>query len=1031
MPQRSLLTFILALLCLGQVTMAQPVGTIQPDAYQKGVRLFDKDMFSAAIQSFQEFLNANAEGPRTIWVQNALYYKALCGLHLYHQNAEAEMEQFIARFPEHPKAQSAHFDLANFYFKEKDYRRSLEYFEKVDYDLLPPEKRNEAYFRTGYAYFTRKAFAEALTPFNRVKRTSNAYTSAANYYAGIVEMEMGKYSEALYDFQRAEESDNYKEAIPYLIVQVYYKQQNFDALLSYYDEVKDREALKNRDQINLLVGDAYFQKEQYQKAAEIFNENGASQTRDENLQYRIGYANFISGNLEEARPILEEIGLRSDTLAQYASYYLGQIYLKQDQQNYARNAFNRAGDFSFDAKLKEEARFQEAKVAFAQQDFTAAIDLLKTFVKDYPKSSHRTEAEELLSQSFLKTKNYPVAIQYIESLPRQSPAIKKAYQAVTYYYGADLFNDGKFYLSVQNFTKSVSAPVDKAMAAKAYFWMGEAYSIGKRYEDAINAYGNVFRFAEGSDITFIKSRYGIGYAYYNTKQYEKALVHFKKYTEAIEQYHLTLFYKDALLRLADCYYVNKAYAAAIQVYQKALDQQSPEKDYIYFQMGLVKSIQNEGAAAKQYFDKVIKEFPDSRYGDNALFQRATVDFENGSYQEAVTYYQKLISQYTQSTLVPYALLNQAIAYYNLKNYKASEANYKEILDNYMTHPKANSALLGLQEVLAVEGKSDEMSQYLAAYKRAHPDDKDLASIEFESAKSLYFNQQYEKAIPALKTYMEQNKEQANYYDAQYYLADSYYRNGQAEDALPVFKSVVEAGKSMFAQRALEKTGELLMQKGAYDQAVPYYQQLAAQANTKKQQFYAWSGMLKAYYFLANYDSVNAYADKIIQLGNVTVNAQSMAYLYKGKAAFSKGNYSDAEEQFINTINAAKDEYAAEAKYLMATIYYNQKQYKRSLQTLFEFNDMFSNYDRWLGKSFLLIADNYLAQGETYQAKATLKSVADKSPVAEIVSEAKAKLKKLEEETQQKKQVQDSVSQDQMILKTDSVMTQVKDSTDEK
>ena len=54
----------------------------------------------------------------------------------------------------------------------------------------------------------------------------------------------------------------------------------------------------------------------------------------------------------------------------------------------------------------------------------------------------------------------------------------------------------------------------------------------------------------------------------------------------------------------------------------------------------------------------------------------------------------------------------------------------------------------------------------------------------------------------------------------------------------------------------------------------------------------------------------------------------------------------------------------------------------------------------MGKSFILIADNYLALGEDFQAKATLQSVIDNSPIEEIIDEAQLKMLTLEEKVKE-------------------------------
>jgi hypothetical protein len=56
---------------------------------------------------------------------------------------------------------------------------------------------------------------------------------------------------------------------------------------------------------------------------------------------------------------------------------------------------------------------------------------------------------------------------------------------------------------------------------------------------------------------------------------------------------------------------------------------------------------------------------------------------------------------------------------------------------------------------------------------------------------------------------------------------------------------------------------------------------------------------------------------------------------------------------------------------------------------------FSTYEVWVGKAFLLLADNFAAQNDVFQARATLQSL-DKFPLQSIKDQAKAKLKQLEQ-----------------------------------
>jgi hypothetical protein len=76
--------------------------------------------------------------------------------------------------------------------------------------------------------------------------------------------------------------------------------------------------------------------------------------------------------------------------------------------------------------------------------------------------------------------------------------------------------------------------------------------------------------------------------------------------------------------------------------------------------------------------------------------------------------------------------------------------------------------------------------------------------------------------------------------------------------------------------------------------------------------------------------------------------------------------------------------------------YNQGQYKPSLDALFRLSKEFPMDDDLRGKNFLLIADNYIGLKEYFQAKATLNSIIARSPNRNIVTEARKKLKSIED-----------------------------------
>jgi tetratricopeptide (TPR) repeat protein len=226
--------------------------------YKTGVELMAQNQFSAARENFNQYLSLSpATGNQK---QDAEYYKAICSLNLYHVDAEKQLQDFIENNPSSAKASVAYADLATFFYNEKNYKKAATYFGKADFDALSPSEQNTARFRWGYSLFSQKILKEALDQFNYIKASGGQYGPAASYYAGFAEYSTGDFVNALTDLKRAEQAEAYANLVPFMIANVYYKQKDYDALISYAQTVVGRKDLANAEEIALLSAEAYYKK---------------------------------------------------------------------------------------------------------------------------------------------------------------------------------------------------------------------------------------------------------------------------------------------------------------------------------------------------------------------------------------------------------------------------------------------------------------------------------------------------------------------------------------------------------------------------------------------------------------------------------------------------------------------------------------------------------------------------------------------------------------------------------------------------
>ncbi|MEQ8425873.1 MAG: tetratricopeptide repeat protein, partial [Cyclobacteriaceae bacterium] len=237
-----------------------------PDrVFATGVELMEHNEFGAAREAFSQFIKLT---PSNLKSAEARYYEAFCAVNLYHGDGEKKIEDFVASNPDHPKAATAYFDLANFFYAEKNYGRASSYFSKVDFPTLSNDQHAIGRFHWGYSYFNQRKLDEALDQFNFIKALGGQYGPATSYYAGFIELGKEDYENALIDLKRAEQNKSYSLVVPQLIANVYYKQKKYDELIVYSKSLEGREGITNPEEISLLTAEAYFKKNEFARALE-------------------------------------------------------------------------------------------------------------------------------------------------------------------------------------------------------------------------------------------------------------------------------------------------------------------------------------------------------------------------------------------------------------------------------------------------------------------------------------------------------------------------------------------------------------------------------------------------------------------------------------------------------------------------------------------------------------------------------------------------------------------------------------------
>ncbi len=945
--------------------------------YNQAISSFQSGDYKVARHLLDEYL-VTTETPE------ALYYRAMSSIKTGEKSGEFYVQSFIKNYPLHPLAHKAQFELAHQYFARKNYQKALLAYGVMNPETLDKSQKEQAYFEKGYSLLQIDVVDQGLTSLESAYAVGGEYQSRAAYYLGV-------YSEGDTAEQwllKASEDTEWQLKSAIYLSQIYLRAGEYKKLQGVTEPLlSDEKSLENTD-LHFYTAESYYQEQSYRSAARYFDkgiELGARKPDAETL-FKLGHAYYEIGEKEKAIDQLKKSGLNESATGQASAFQLGKIYTELGQFTSALHAYEIAGSSDHDLRITEESQFLAGKTSVQLAQYDQAIVKLESFLREFPASDKTDEANDLLSNAYLSTSNYDLIINHFEKISSPSLVLKKNYQQVTLVKGMQSFSDRQIAEALGYLTKSVNTNINRQFETQAYYWIGESqFILGDKSKAEV-----AYRKAKSLDTSYPMPDYGLGYLAYNSNDYAIAKELFQSFKRKAISSHQ--FQPDASLRVADCEYALKNYDASLAGYQ-ALFNANVSQDYLHYQIGLIHQLNSRVDQAVNSFMKVV-QMSASTYRDNAMFQVAQTYFEDAQFTEAEKGFTAYIDQYANESLAPYARIKRGLCYFNMEQNQRSKEDYLFVLDNHINHPSAQSALLGIQE-LQKRGEEIDFDQYLAAFKTANPEDSSLESIEFEQAKNVYFAQKYQEAITRFERILAKNPEGAFKEDVIYYLGDANDRIENVTKATRYYDLIADMPTSKYLNRVLDKRGRLLLRTEQSEKAISNYHMLQEYSKNRKESYLASEGLMKAHFLLGSYDKSIEYGRSIVRAEWKPSNAESEASLYIGKSLVNQGMADLAIDEFLNVINSGSDEIAAEAKYSIGRVQYDQQKYKQSLETLFQLNTSYAAYSNWVGKSFLLIADNYLAMEELLQAKATLNSLIDNHPDAGIKSEARVKLDQIE------------------------------------
>lgn len=970
------------------------------ESYRKALDLFEKEKYASAQSEFSEIIRYEKDNKSEISA-NSAYYKALCGLLLFNDNAENLLIEFITDYPESPKVNRAYFDLGKFQYRKRKFAKAISWFESVNVYNLDNEEIAEYYFKLGYSYFKEGSNTEALKTLFEIKDAETKYSVVAKYYFAHLSYESGNFETSIKYFREIENDESFSPIVPYYISQILFRQAKYEELIAYALVLPDSGRAKRKHEIAKFIGESYFRLERYEESIpylKTFAESAGSALPAD--YYQVATAYLKMKEYEQAVSWYQMAMSENDTLNQIIQYNLAEAYLALDKKRLARNAMRSAYLIDVDKEIKENALFSYAKLSYelSEYPFNDAVSAFEEYINTYPNSTQLEDANEYLVAVYFTTKNYEEARKSLDRITNRGLKLNIAYQKVLYYLGVEYMNRGVYEQAIAYFDLAIANDYERSVRINSIFWRAEAYFRLLHYDESIKSY-NTFLTEAGSVSSeyYDLAQYNLGYGYFRTRDYKSAIFRFRQFIDNAGNSNIQLK-NDAILRTADAYFITRDYSNAIEYYDKAVDLGQFDVDYALFQSALASGVIGLYDNKISKLTKLKNEHQSSLYLDDAIFELGDILFIKGETEGAQQQFERIIVEIGESPYVGRAMLKSGLIYYNLKRDSLALDRFKVVVSDYRNTSDAKQALDKIKQIYIDRGDLAGFEKYMGNLGGGSLPEFSLDSASYEIAENAYLNNNCEDAVKNFTMYLDKYEKGVFKINAHYYRGDCELRSGFKDEALLDFEFVISKPKNIFTEKSLLYAAEISREKKDFEKAIEYYKQLESKSDVKENLDQAHYWLLKLNFIKAEYKEALRYSELMLRKQKLNDEIRSEVLTYTGMSYLKLDMYNQSFNTYLGLLNS-NDKYGAEGKYYLAYIEFMRGNLDSSEVYINLLLNQVPAYDYWIAKSFILWSDIYISRGDSYQAKVSLASVIDNSENAEVKKEAQDKLnaiKKLEE-----------------------------------
>jgi tetratricopeptide (TPR) repeat protein len=1022
--KKLLLIFVGVFLTSNLFAQKTAVYTDKHADFKMGLELYDKAQFASAQQKFNAIIEKISDSKDEIRISSE-YYAAICALELFNKDAEFLLRKFVTDHPDDTRSKTAFFYLGRHYYRDKKWKKAIEWFVLVKPRDLDKPERYEFWFKYGYSLFMIEKYDEAKLKFYEVKDSDTEYAIPATYYYSHIAYREGNFQVALDGFNKIKHDENFRKVVPYYITQIYYRQKKYDDVIDYGTAVFDSVAESRKVEFSKIIGDSYYRKQRYAEAIPFFEYHAASTRLNDLDKFQMGYSYYKVEQYPKAISSFNKISNANDSISQFAYYHLADCYLNTGDRANAKLAFKAAYQYNVDMKVKEEAHYNYIKILY-QEGVMFSLDEINSSISEFkvsfPKSIYTNEIEEYLVDVYLSSKNYKQAIDKINTIAEKTFRLKTAYQVAAYNYAVQLYSNADFNQATKYFKEVKTYPIDPKLNAYSLYWLAECYYNTDDLTSAINYY-NAFKVEAGAFVSNynLLVDYNLGYCYFKKANYENAIIHFRNFVSQ-DVTDKELLY-DAYIKLGDAYFLIKNDTEAGQYYAKSTELMPNRSDYALYQQARSYGLGTNPDYYKraQSLETLVDKFTTSSYYATSLYELGEVYLNHlSNTTKSLYYFNRFISEFPSNSRVSTAMINIGKIYLNNKDYADAEKIFTEVVQKY---PNSDQKEVAIKLMKSVYEQQGNLAGYTAWLNRNNINysqrelDSSFYAVALEAYEVEDSKRDCNKVIKLFTDYLQNVTSPEHYTEANYYMAYCYDYQKDYANAVKHYGNVIKVPNNKFLEEALYRSSQInFYALKDYQAALSNFASLEKITSKNEYRRASIVGQMYCFDELKNIEFSAQYAERVYQLGDADNTLKLDAFYIHAKANFVLNNFAKAEPSFKRVTELTTSIRSAEALYHLALIKHLQKDFVACESAAYKVVHQKPSYDYWIAKAIILLSDNFLAQGDLFNAKYSLQSVIDnyKGDQA-VIDEAKAKMERIKEmEVEAQRKQEEKKEEDTMM-----------------